>query len=117
MAGRRSKYGLTLTKEQTVILEGNPYAGSVLRTADGRMLVDTYYAKEPFINLMLYLVEGNYRYKRYFEQIDFLMDQVGCNGIYIDQFSMGWAATERWDRRTMDKWDGHTVDIDERTGH
>jgi hypothetical protein len=113
---RGGKYGLTLTKEQTAILESNPYAGSVLRTADGRMLVDTYYAKEPFINLMLYLVEGNYRYKMYFEQIDFLMDQVGCNGIYIDQFSMGWVAMERWDRRTMDKWDGHTVDIDEKTG-
>jgi len=113
---RGGKYGLTLTKEQTAILEGSPYAGSVLRTADGRMLVDTYYAQEPFINLMLYLVEGNYRYKMYFEQIDFLMDQVGCNGIYIDQFSMGWVAMERWDRRTMDQWDGHTVDIDETTG-
>ena len=41
------------------------------------MIVDTFYAKEPYINLMLYPVKGNARYKAYFEQIDFLMDQVG----------------------------------------
>ncbi len=110
------QYGLALTKEQTAVLESNPYADSVLRTADGRMVADTLHEKEPFLGLLLYPAEGNQRYKRYFEQIDFLMDQVGFNGIYIDQFSLGWGPLERWDRRTMDKWDGHTVDIDERTG-
>ncbi len=110
------KYGVELTKEQTALLETNPYADSVLRTADGRMIVDTYYAKEPFINLVLYPARGNYRYKMYFKQIDFLMYQVGFNGIYLDQFSLGWGAMWRMDRRTMEKWDGRTVDIDERTG-
>lgn len=110
------QYGLELTKEQTAVLANTPFGDSVLRTADGRMIVDTFYAKEPYINLLVHPVKSNARYKAYFEQIDFLMDQVGYNGIYIDQFSLGWGAMDRMDRRTMDKWDGHSVDIDEKTG-
>ena len=116
--GPRGTYGLALTREQTAVLESSPYADSVIRTDDGRMVVDTYYVLDPsrYLNLMLYPRRGNYRYRRYFDQIDFLMDQVGYRGIYIDQFSLAWGPLERMDRRTLERWDGHTVDLDAKTG-
>jgi hypothetical protein len=83
------------------------------------MVVDTYYAQDPRLNLMVYPARGNARQKLFLDQIDFLMDQVGFNGIYIDQFSLAWGGMDRMDRmdrRTLDNWDGHTVDIDEKTG-
>jgi hypothetical protein len=114
--GPRGTYGLELTKEQTAVLAATPYADSVIRTEDGRIVIDTHYASAPYINLMLYPRRGNYRQKQYFDQIDFMMDKVGYRGIYIDQFSLAWGPLERMDRRTLEQWDGHTVDIDPKTG-
>jgi hypothetical protein len=114
--GTRGTYGLELSKEQSAVLASSPYADSVIRTEDGRIVVDTYYASAPYLNLMLYPRRGNYRQQRLLEQIDFMMDKVGYRGIYIDQFSLAWGVLERMDRRTMERWDGHTVDIDVKTG-
>ena len=112
----RGTYGLALSKEQTAILLSSPivqkYEDSLIRTADGRIVVDTNYASDPYINLMLFVEEGNYRYKHFFEQIDFMMDDVKMDGVYIDQFTFG-GVISRKDKHTDYKWDLHTVDIDD----
>jgi hypothetical protein len=41
--------------------------------------------------------------------VKFLVDDVGLDGFYIDEFSLFWV-------RSHDRWDGFTVDIDGRTG-
>jgi len=55
--------------------------------------------------------DDNYRYQMFIDQIDFVMDELGFNGVYIDQFSQE-GAFSRLDRFTFERWDGHTVDLD-----
>ncbi len=116
-------YGTILSKEHSKILEKaiGPYYDSILRTEDGRIIVDTYYPyaskKEFLLNLFVYYVEGNYRYKEMLSYMDFLFDKIGCDGVYIDQFTLSWQGLGlARDRCTYDRWDGYTVDIDENTG-
>ncbi|MGC8977648.1 MAG: hypothetical protein ACP5OB_08555, partial [Candidatus Ratteibacteria bacterium] len=115
------KYGYILNEEQSKILKeyiGN-WNDSVLMTEDKRLIVDTYYPGwlgEDYIDLMVYPEIGNYRFKKFIEQIDFLMDEIGMDGVYIDQFTLSWGPIGRMDRHTYEKWDGFTVDIDGNTG-
>lgn len=116
---RSGKYGEILDKAQSEVLKAgiNGWLDSILQTDDGRVIVDTYYPSTPStLNLMLYLEKGNYRYNFFKSQIDFLIDEVGLDGVYIDQFTLNWGPIGRADRHTYEKWDGFTVDIDEKTG-
>ncbi|MEO0296457.1 MAG: hypothetical protein ABIN23_03315, partial [candidate division WOR-3 bacterium] len=116
---RKGTYGYILNKKESEVLkEGiGDWVDSVLQTEDGRVIVDTYYSENPnFLNLLVYLEKGNYRYKHFLKQIDFLTDEVGLDGVYIDQFTLTWGSIGRPDRHTYEKWDGYTVDIDEKTG-
>lgn len=45
--------------------------------------------------------------------VKFAMQDCGANGMYIDCFS--YAFSRSWARYSYDKWDGHTVDLDEKT--
>ena len=116
---KSGKYGTILNEKQTAVLNAalGDWSDSVLRTADGRLVVDTYYPgyksnKDDLFNLMLYLRKGNHRHRHFLKQIDYLMDDVGFTGIYIDQFSLC-GRYSRPDAFTYDQWDGRTVDIDE----
>ncbi len=117
---KTGRYGFVLNKQQSAVLEKalGPWTDSVLRLEDGRIIVDTYYPgsvhnKQQLFNLLVYVRENNYRYRLFLEQIDFLMDQIGFDGIYIDQFSLS-GSFSRKDRYTYDQWDGHTVDLDDK---
>jgi hypothetical protein len=110
------KYGLELSKGETKLLENSPiyspWADSWPRTADGRAVVDTYYAYKPnLMNMMAYPVIGNHQFDYMKWQIDFLMDKIGCKGIYMDQFDIGYNL-KAVGRPDYSKWDGHTVDLD-----
>jgi hypothetical protein len=114
-------YGYILNEEQSKILKEyiKEWMDSVLMTEDGRLIVDTYYPGwlgPDYIDLLVYPEVGNYRFKRFIEQIDFLMNEVGMDGVYIDQYTLSWGPIGRMDRHTYEKWDGYTVDIDEKTG-
>lgn len=116
---RTGKYGEILDKAQSDVLKAGikGWLDSILQTEDGRVIVDTYYPNvSSTLNLMLYLEKGNYRYNFFKKQIDFLIDEVGLDGVYIDQFTLNWGPIGRADRHTYEKWDGLTVDIDEKTG-
>jgi len=115
---RTGTYGLVLDRKQSEVLAKDikDWLDSVLKTEDGRIIVDTYYATNPnCLNLLVYLEKGNYRFKHFLKQIDFLMDEMGFDGVYIDQFTFG-GQIGRMDRHTYEKWDGYTVDINEKTG-
>ena len=111
-------YGYELNKAQTQTMEQNPlygpWADSWPRTADGRAIIDTNYAYKPYlINMMTYPVIGNYQFNYMISQIDFMMDEIGFRGIYMDTFDIGYNLKAAG-RPDYSKWDGHTVDLDGR---
>ena len=89
--------------------EVTPLRDSLLHDKDGNIMVDTVYVyqKKPWINLMPQLEKGNARYNQMMEQIDFVMQNVDFDGIYIDQFN----PTLR-DGVSFDRWDGYSVTLD-----
>ena len=48
------------------------------------------------------------------EQVKFIIDEVGMDGVYIDDFSQAWGGG--YGAATHAKWDGYSVDIDPKTG-
>lgn len=112
------EYGYVLSKEQGEIIaksEYSKYSDSLLRTREGQIIADTYYPHEPYLQLLVQLEKGNYRYKNMLEQIDFLIKDVGFDGIYCDQFDGGGGEyLSSTGRCSFDSWDGHTVDLDEK---
>lgn len=109
------KYGQKTTPEMTAQIDASVWRDSVLRDADGSVLVDCWYvqhyANKPALNLMVYPTLENYRHKDFLEQAAFLLDDVGLDGLYIDQFSLAWS--ENPQRYNKAAWDGRTVILDE----
>lgn len=106
----KTRYAQYLTPELTKKMDSvTPYKDSVLRDKDGNMMIDTVYVYQniPYINLMPQPEVGNYRYKTFLEQIDFLMNEVKFDSIYIDQFN-----PTKVDGISYDKWDGISVELD-----
>lgn len=103
----RSKYGQFASPEVTAKIDAiTPYKDSIIRDANGNMMFDNYYiyGKYEAINLMVQPEYNNYRVKSFFEQIDFLIDKVGFDSIYIDQYypyTIGGFSENRWDGRTV----------------
>jgi hypothetical protein len=106
----RTGYGLELTAAQTEWMKKLPWWDSQIKTADGRGIVDTYYAEPPYTDLMVYPAPGNYHLKYMKWQANFLMKEVGMKGVYMDQFNLGIRLTQPG-RSDYSKWDGHTVDL------
>lgn len=115
--GRPGKYGQEVNKEWTQALKDAPATSkwwdSMLKTGDGRAIIDTYYADKAFIDLMVYPVPGNYQTQYMMKQIDCAMDQIGFRGVYIDQFTLRGVTLASPDRCDYSKWDGYTVDLDD----
>lgn len=115
----KQTYGYSLSKEQTKVLEASPYRDSFIRDAQGLIVINNGFGIPPgaenYLNALVYIEDGNHRCKTMLEQIDFMMDEMGFNGVYIDQFSMAFGSQHgNPDSTTYDRWDGHTVDIDDK---
>ncbi|HID06354.1 MAG TPA: hypothetical protein EYP10_04315 [Armatimonadetes bacterium] len=109
-------YGLTAPSAATKLLENSPWRNSVMRGPDGNFLLDTWYVHNyggKALNLMVYPALDNYWHQQMLDKIRFVLDDVGMDGCYIDQFSMAYGYRDRF---TYDRWDGCTVDVDENTG-
>lgn len=111
---RRGTYGQECNAEQTKVFKRLPWFDCMLKTADGRAFVDTYYANSNFIDLMVYPAPGNHQFQYLRDNADFLMDKVGFKGVYIDQFTLAVRGLGQRDRCDFSKWDGHTIDLNER---
>jgi hypothetical protein len=104
-------YCSLLSKEQTAVLDDSKYIkykDSSMRSPDGRLYVDTYYPHEPYINILLLPEGNNQRFRDMIENIDFMLDEVGLDGVYTDCFEPSGDRA----RYSYEKWDGHTVDLD-----
>ena len=108
------KYGIAPPPEACRLIDQSPWGDSMLRDDKGRPLLDTWYILPPygFVDLMVYPRPGNYRERHWLDQIRFVLDDIGLDGAYIDQFTMS-RGTHAYD---YGRWDGHTVDIDPETG-
>jgi len=109
------KYGQKAAPEMTAFVDASLWRDSVLRDADGGVLLDCWYVQhyttKPALNLMVYPTLDNFRHKNFLEQTAFLLDDVGLDGLYIDQFSLAWSESpERYNKAA---WDGRTVVLDE----
>ena len=109
--GDARRYGIRLNAAQSGLLESNPNSDSMIRDNKGHIVVEYTFAKAPYIDLFVYAEIGNYRYKHIMQLMDYLMDECGYNGIYMDQFAAGGAAWNRADRVRFDKWDGFSVNM------
>lgn len=85
---------------------------SIKRSKSGTVAIE-YYRRggKPQYALAVYPAPGNYQEKFLLEQAAFLMDEVGLDGFYIDEFSQAWRTI-----RSYEGWDGVTVDIAPATG-
>ena len=113
-AALEGKYGEIISKEATAVIEKNtPFGDSILRTADGRAIVDMYYPneKDNIFSLLVYAYNNNNYEKHIIDQIKWLIKECGVDGIYIDQFANGtmYAMTIAKDRTSYDRWDGRSV--------
>ncbi len=108
------KYGIAPPEAAIRLIEASPWADSMLRDEKGRPLLDTWYVLPPYkyVNLMVYPRDNNYRLRELMDYFRFLLDELGFDGIYIDQFAMGFGRHSRDDGR----WDGHSVDVDLESG-
>jgi hypothetical protein len=102
-----------LTAAQTRIVEaGSPWRDSMKRNKNGNGTIELYGGDStPQSALGVYPVVGNYQYEFLMDQINFLFDEVGFDGFYIDQFSMVNSTI-----KTYDKWDGFSAELDSKTG-
>jgi len=105
-----------LTPEQTKIIDDAnlPWKDSVKRDVDGNLELELYVrGGQPQTALSVYPAVGNYQYEFLLGQVKFLLDEVGFDGFYIDEFSQGWGGASI---RTYAGWDGLSVDLDPLTG-
>ena len=116
------KYGpsviRTMTPEVSRIIEnGLPgWADSIVRTAKREVKVYHYYRGGAPINqlpLCVFPEVGNRRYDYLMQQIQLAIDELGMDGVYLDEFPVGQIGS----RRTYGgKWDGLSAEVDFHTG-
>ena len=95
---------------QIIIDSGIPHVDSAKRTEDGGMWLECYgRGGEPQTALGVYPAPGNYQAWFLMDQAHFLVDEVGLDGWYIDEFSLTWI-------KSYEDWDGYTVNIDPSNG-
>ena len=108
----RGSHKYALSSAGTKVVDDSPWRDSVFRTADGNVEIDLYYAtryRDGGVNLKVYPTLDNYWQKKFMGMLDYCINDCGLDGVYVDSFSY-------YSNRSYDQWDGHSVDIDPRTG-
>ena len=89
----------------------------LLMNKAGRYRYELYYRgsnpKVPYASIAVFAEPGNDQHAYWLDQAQFMIEAVGLDGIYIDQFSMAFDNAQRYSHHA---WDGTTVDIDATTG-
>ena len=105
------------TPEQMEILKRQNirWKDCLLADRQGRYRYELYYRGNhyPMIAIAVYAATGNDQHRYWLDQAKYLLEDVGLDGIYIDQFNLAFNDEQRY---SCDKWDGTTVDIDPATG-
>ena len=84
----------------------SPWRDSASFNASGEISIYFRTGITGHMQLMAHPVTGNHFHKNRLKEIDYLLDEVGLDGIYIDMF--GFASQSS---RQYDKWDGFSVGI------
>ncbi len=104
-----------LTAEETrVIDEANlPWRDSVKRKVDGTLELELYSrGGKPQTALSVYPAVGNYQHQFLLDQVKFLLDEVGLDGFYIDEFNQAWRSCIP----SYSGWDGWSAEVNPQTG-
>ena len=119
-ADRRDPGIRAFSDRQMQIVRGQlaSYSDSVVVDREGRHWYELYYhgpRQEPMIALAVYATASNRQGRYLMDQARFILETVGLDGVYVDQFNMAFRG-ESGLRYTYDRWDGVTADIDPLTG-
>ncbi|HEY1248099.1 MAG TPA: hypothetical protein VGE97_03845, partial [Nitrososphaera sp.] len=122
-----------LSKDQSDIIDNAnlTWKDSVKRNEDGTLTLGLYMRgnpAKPQTALSVYPAVGNSQYKHMLSQVRFLLDDVGMDGLYIDEFSQAhsWTSSTAgsWLRGVptfpltdADGWDKRSVIVDRLTGN
>ena len=117
----RPKGQYPLSDEQMIQLKkfNVPWQDCLLQNPDGRYRYEVYFRGPkdglplPQISLAVFAATGNRQHLYWLDQAKFLIEDVGLDGLYIDQFSLAFNDHQRY---SYQGWDGVTVDIDPRAG-
>lgn len=96
-----------------------PWKDCLLQNPDGRYRYEVYFRGPkdgqpiPQVSLAVFAATENRQHIYWLDQAKFLIEDVGLDGLYIDQFSMAFNDHQRY---SYQGWDGVTVDIDPQTG-
>lgn len=102
-------------EQVTRIIDGSdlPWKDSIKRNRKGQVELEHYMrGGKPQLSLSVYPAKGNAQERNLLEQARFLIEEVGLDGIYIDEFSQAWSRNIR----SSSGWDGVSVEIDPETG-
>ena len=114
--------GIGLTSAETAIIDqaNLPWKDSVWRDVNGNLDMEVYKPVAKWLTTLRVYPKGaggigNYQYRFLLEnQIKFLLDEVGFDGFYIDDFSQSWNSPSAY-FHTYTGWDGISADIDPST--
>ena len=110
--GPKRPHDFSLDAAATKVVDATPWRDSVFRDTAGNVVIDLHYAgayRDGGVNLKLFPTLDNYWFAKFKEMLDYLLEDCGFDGIYIDSFTY-------YHSRTHGRWDGHSVDIDPATG-
>jgi hypothetical protein len=102
---------------------------SVYANPEGKCLVELYFRAMlkpdgnldydrmvPLSALMAYPADGNAQQETLLAQAKYLIEDLGLDGLYMDTFIAGGDGYPGYMKYDYKRWDGHSVDIDSKTG-
>ena len=91
----------------------SPWKDSIKRHRSGHIELEHYVrGGKPQLSLSVFPKPGNAQEKFLLDQAKFLIEEVGLDGIYIDEFNQSWNRNVR----SYSGWDGVSVEINSDTG-
>lgn len=92
--------------------------GPLFRAANGTPVLEVFYPyyqdHPPMLAAGVVPLPGSAQERALHDKVTFILDEVGLDGVYIDQFNMVLSHELRY---TYDRFDGHTIDANRTTGN
>jgi hypothetical protein len=110
-----------LSRKETSLLKSSnlPWADNeIITNSDGTYTAEIYFngkQKVPLIALAVFAGHKSYQSKYLQDQINFLLDDVSLDGVYIDQFNLSFPE-DSFQRYSFSGWDGSSALINQDTG-
>lgn len=84
----------------------SPWRDSVTVNSRGEITLYTRPDAKNYMQVMMHPIVGNHFHKSVLQEVDFLLDEVGLDGVYIDMFGFSSRSS-----RLSNSWDGFSVGI------